>query len=64
MPKVTFTPNSQKQLFDLAIKTAVQAKELALKKSDAKIAAMSKNLLTPSSLITVDKDNNTINKLF
>ena len=63
MPEITFTPDQQKQLFDLALATAVQAKELAQKESDARIAAMSKGLLTPSSSVTVDEDDDTIGEL-
>ena len=41
-----------------------QVKELALKESEARIAAMANKLFTPSSsLITMKKNNDTINKL-
>lgn len=59
-----FTPAQQEALFNIAMETATQAKELALKESEARIAAMTARVLTPSSSsITVDEEDDTIGEL-
>ena len=59
-----FTPVQQEALFKVALDTATQAKELALKESEARIAAMANRLSTPSSSsITMEEDDDTIGEL-
>ena len=59
-----FTPTQQEALFKIAMDTATQAKELALRESEARITAMTNRVFTPSSSsITVDKDDDTIGEL-
>lgn len=63
MREITFTAEQQQQLFDLTMATAIQAKELAVKESEARIAALSKGLLTPASSVTVEEDDDSIGEL-
>ena len=59
-----FTPVQQEALFKVALDTATQAKELALKESEARIAAMANRLSTlSSSLITMEENDDTIGEL-
>ena len=52
-----FTPIQQEALFKVALNTATQAKELALKESEARIAAMANRLFMPSSSLIMMKEN-------
>lgn len=59
-----FTPAQKEVLFKIALDTTTQAKELAMKESEARIAAMANNVFTPSSsVLTVEEDNDAIGEL-
>ena len=59
-----FTPVQQEALFKVALDTATQAKELALKESEARIAAMANRLFTlSSSSIIMEENDDTIGEL-
>ena len=59
-----FIPVQQEALFKVALNTVTQVKELTLKESEVRIAAMANRLFTPSSsLITMKENDDTIGEL-